>query len=194
MLPVRSRTSACVASCRRGAESGRGDVHLWVRPWPLEIVNGKPLDPGFIAEEVDELRKDLVPGMFRGFTEAAFPATSVPALALAAQGYARGLDIGEAISLELRDLLFEQGEDVSRAAVLDRVAARHELTRTTDTPLVASEYKDGVERGVVGSPHFFTAAGDFFCPALDISRDQGGHLHVRADPDRFERFLEACFG
>ena len=94
---------------------------------------------------------------------------------------------------ELRDLLFEQGEDVSSPAVLDRVAARHDLIRTTDTALVDSEYADGVERGVVGSPHFFTAAGDFFCPALDISRDGSGHLQVRADPDRFGRFLAACF-
>ena len=176
------------------AEAGRGDVRLWVRPWPLEIVNREPLDPGFIAEEVAELRKHLVPGMFRGFTEAAFPATSVPALALAARGYAHGFDVGEAISLELRHLLFEEGVDVSQAAVLDQVAARHELTRTRETALVTSEYANGVQRGVVGSPHFFTAVGDFFCPALDISRDRGGHLYVRADPDRFARFLDACFG
>ena len=112
MSPVRSRTSACVASCQARAEARRGDVRLWVRSWPLEIVNGKPLDPGFIAEEVDELRKRPRTRMFRGFTEAAFPATSVPALALAAQGYARG-SISARQSFSTHDLLFEQGEDVA---------------------------------------------------------------------------------
>ena len=29
---------------------GRADVTLQVRAWPLEIVNGQPLDPPFIAE------------------------------------------------------------------------------------------------------------------------------------------------
>ncbi len=174
--------------------SSRRDVRLWVRSWPLELVNGKPFDPAFIGEEVAELRHDLAPELFRGFTEAAFPATSLPGLALAAQAYEHGFHMGEAVSLELRDLLFERGEDIGRADVLDGVAARCGIERTTDGGRVEAEYAEGRRRGVLGSPHFFTPAGDFFCPALDISRDDGGHLHVRADPEGYDRFLAASFG
>ena len=45
----------------------------------------------------------------------------------------------------------------------------------------------------IGSPHFFTPAGGFFCPSLDVSRDATGRLRVAADPDRFDRFVESCF-
>ncbi|MCC6183750.1 MAG: disulfide bond formation protein DsbA, partial [Microthrixaceae bacterium] len=33
---------------------GRDDVVLRVRSWPLEVVNGAPLDAAFVAEEVDD--------------------------------------------------------------------------------------------------------------------------------------------
>jgi hypothetical protein len=46
---------------------------------------------------------------------------------------------------------------------------------------------------VIGSPHFFTASGDFFCPSLDLSHDPGGRLHVSLDVDRLDAFLVACF-
>ena len=44
-----------------------------------------------------------------------------------------------------------------------------------------------------GSPHFFTPAGAFFCPSLDISRDAQGHLRITADPVGFDQFLDSCF-
>ena len=66
------------------AERDRPDVHLRVRAWPLEVVNGQALDAGFVAEEVDDIRDQVAPDLFAGFTVAAFPATSLPALALAA--------------------------------------------------------------------------------------------------------------
>jgi len=59
--------------------------------------------------------------------------------------------------------------------------------------LVLADYDEGVRRGVIGSPHYFTAGGDFFCPALDVGRDAGGHLHVAPNPERFERFVQSCF-
>ena len=48
---------------------GRPDVHLRVRAWPLEIVNGQPLDPDFIAEEVDDIRGQVAPDLFEGFAQ-----------------------------------------------------------------------------------------------------------------------------
>src|SRR6476646_8870676 len=102
----------------RREELGRHDVRLWVRAWPLELVNGEPLDPDFVGEEVAELRRQVAPDEFRAFTSAGFSATSLPALQLAAAAYAQGDEVGEQVSLSLRWLLFEEGRDIADPAVL----------------------------------------------------------------------------
>jgi predicted DsbA family dithiol-disulfide isomerase len=181
---------------RRDADPALAEVRLRVRSWPLEVVNGRPLDPDFIAEEVDEIREQVAGDLFRAFDPAAFPATSLPAMALAAVGYGMDLATGEAISLELRDLLFERGRDVADIGVLTEVADRHGVAIDLDDPpvdLVLADHAEGEARGVQGSPHFFTPAGAFFCPSLDISRDADGHLRITADPVGFEQFLDSCF-
>jgi hypothetical protein len=176
------------------ARIGRGDVAIRVRSWPLEVVNHAPLDPQFIAAEIDELKHGVAPDLFTGFRAELFPATSLPALSLVAAGYESGLGVGEAISLELRDLLFERGVDISRIDALGPVAQRHRVVfDPTDTSAVLADHAEGVRRGVIGSPHFFTPEGSFFCPALDIRRDDRGHLSITADPEGFERFLATCF-
>jgi len=181
----------------RRAAVGRDDVRLWVRAWPLEIVNGTPLDAGFIAEEIDDIRNQVAPDAFAGFDARAFPASSVPAMTLAAVAYETGLEVGEAVSLELRDRLFERGLGIADADELTEVAARHGLVVTpgelADPSRVLVDHAAGLGRGVIGSPHFFTPAGGFFCPALDVHRDDRGHLHIHADPLGFDAFLEACF-
>jgi len=177
------------------ARRSREDVLLRVRCWPLEIVNGTPLDPALIAEEVDELRSQVAPELFVGFRADRFPPTSMPALALAAHANGMDLATGEAVSLALRDELFERGRDVSSPEVLADVAERFALEASPDgVALVRSDHAEGVARGVIGSPHFFTVAGDFFCPALDIARDDHGQLRIDADPVAFDQFLDACFG
>lgn len=177
----------------RRDELGRDDVRLRVRSWPLEVVNGQPLDPTFIAEEVDDLRDQLGPELFTGFDGSAFPATSLPAMTLAAVGYDMDVTTGERLSLELRDLLFEQNVDVADPDVLDALAARHGIQADlSDHRRVLADHADGVERGVIGSPHFFTPTGGFFCPSLDVHRDDDGHLRITADPDAFDRFIAAC--
>ena len=174
---------------------GCADVGLHVRAWPLEIVNGRPLDPGFVAEEIDDIREQIAPTLFAGFDESAFPASSLPALTLAAAAYEHDLAVGERVSLVLRDLLFEQGVDVADVEALRRLAADHGVTvDLTDTSAVLAEHAEGVARGVVGSPHFFTPAGGFFCPALDIHREASGHLRITADAAGFEEFITTCFG
>ena len=178
---------------RRG-ELGRGDVTLWVRAWPLEIVNSEPLDPHFIAEEVDDIREQVAPTLFAGFVEGSFPASSLPGLTLAAAAYGQDLATGERVSLALRDLLFERGVDISDSEVLGRLAADHEVAvDLTDTRRVLDDHAEGVARGVIGSPHFFTPAGGFFCPSLDVHRDAGGHLRITADTLGFDRFVTTCF-
>jgi predicted DsbA family dithiol-disulfide isomerase len=179
---------------QRRDELGRDDVVLRVRAWPLEVVNGAPLDPAFIAEEVALIRDQAAPDLFVGFSEAAFPATSLPAMALAAAAGDVDRVTGERVSLELRDLLFESGIDIGDVAVLREVAARYGIDRDAmDTDRVLADHAEGIERGVIGSPHFFTPGGDFFCPALDVGRDADGHLHVSPDVEAFAAFLDVCF-
>lgn len=177
---------------RRAA--GRDDVRLHVRAWPLEIVNGSPLDPHFIEEEIDEIREQLDTDLFERFSADAFPASSIPALALTAAAYRHDLAVGEAVALEVRTLCFRGGRDIGAATVLDELTARHGLEVTDeDTAQVHDDLAAGRELGVIGSPHFFTPAGGFFCPALDVGRNDDGHLRIHADPEGFNRFLDACF-
>lgn len=178
----------------RRAELGRDDVRFQVRSWPLEVVNGEPLDAAFIAEEVEEIRPQVAPDLFTGFAVEAFPATSLPALALEAAAYDLGAVTGERVSLELRDRLFERGEDIADLARLRHVADEHGVAfDPADRTAPLHDHHEGVERGVIGSPHFFTPSGSFFCPSLDVGRDDEGHLVVNTDVEGFEHFLEACF-
>ncbi len=165
------------------------DVAMRVKAWPLEVVNGAPLAADFIADEVDEIRSQVAEDLFTGFAPSSFPATSLGALALASAAYERDLTAGEAVSLELRSLVFETGWDVSRPDVLGFVAARHGLDVPADDSAVTAEYDEGRRRGVKGSPHFFVQGGGFFCPSLDIKRDRSGHLNVDIDQAGWETFL-----
>jgi len=178
----------------RRTELGHHGTALWVRSWPLEIINGAPLDPEVTAEKIRVLRAQVAPALFAGFRPDSFPATSLPALALAAAAYESDLALGERVSLELRDLLFEEGEDIAAPDVLASVAGQHDLTvGPRHHQVVLDDLAEGEGRGVVGSPSFFTASGCFFCPALDISHDAEGHLLVTPDQAGFGRFVEACF-
>ena len=167
---------------------------LRVRCWPLEVVNGEPLDAEFIAAEIEDLKDQVSPDLFAGFDPAEFPSSSLPAFALAAAAYDRDLETGEAVSLELRHRLFERGQDVSDPEVLRAVAEAHGLSGAdlADTQAALADHEDGRGRGVIGSPHFFTPGGGFFCPALEIERVDD-HLHITVDQSGFEEFMEACF-
>lgn len=184
------------------AAAERPDVSLWVRAWPLELVNGQPLDPAFIAEEVDEIRDQVAPDLFAGFRADRFPRTSLPAFVLAGDAYAMSAAHGEAASLALRRALFEEGRDIADPAVLAELATELGLPSAAerteadrhggDHPGPLADLAEGRRRGVVGSPHFFTPGGDFFCPSLDIARVDG-HLRITADVDAFTAFAAACF-
>jgi predicted DsbA family dithiol-disulfide isomerase len=177
----------------RRHDLGRDEPRLYVRAWPLELANGMPLDAALIGEEVDELRRQVAPDLFRGFDRSAFPHSSLPAFALAAAAYQRDLPTGEAVSLELRAALFEQGRDVSDPDVLAAIATRHDLRSPDDADRhrAVEDWHDGQARGVVGSPHFFLATGDFFCPTLDISRDNG-QLRITTDEESIATFIDAA--
>ncbi len=170
------------------------EAPLRVRPWPLELVNGKPMDADFIGEEVDDLKAQVSSDLFAAFDSAQFPESTLGALALVESAYDLGVETGEAVSLALRDALFEQGLDVGRSCVLSQIASDFGVPPASESHAAAvrASWDDGVNRGVIGSPHFFTPAGGFFCPALDIERVDG-HLRIRADIDAFEQFLQTAF-
>jgi predicted DsbA family dithiol-disulfide isomerase len=165
---------------------------LWVRSWPLELVNNEGLTYDFVAEQVDAINEGIGTGLFVGLSNAAWPSTTLPALRLTCVGYEAGLSVGEAIALDLRRRLFELGQDIAHPDVLDEVAAQHGLVRPADptdpeSDPPVTEWHIGKERGVQGSPHYFTKSANFFAPSLDIERVDG-KLEVHADPAGFERF------
>lgn len=177
---------------QRRAETG-AVFDLRVRAWPLELVNGAPMDPSFIAEEVEDLRSQVAPDLFTGFRADRFPTSTLAALALAEAAYDAGPGCGERISLALRDALFEDGRDIGRVEVLTDIADSEGLTLVDGDERVRSSWATGVGRGVVGSPHFFAAGGGFFCPALHIERVDG-HLRISPDHDAFDAFVTAAIG
>jgi len=172
---------------------GRPDVAIVVRAWPLEWVNGVALTGAFVAEEVDQLRAQVTPELFVRFRADRFPASTLGPLRLTHAAYAVGPELGEVVALEVRDRLFERGEDVADPAVLATMAAAHGLELDDDDGPVREDWQAGQQRGVVGSPHFFGPGVDAFCPALRISKVDG-HLHIEANPARLDEFAAACFG
>jgi predicted DsbA family dithiol-disulfide isomerase len=182
------------AARRERERRGRSDVAFLIRPWPLELVNVAPLDPHVTARHVRELREQVAPELFADFDENRFPTSTLPALSLALGAYEKDAATGEAVSWALRDALFESGQDISEASVLDTIARTFAVPEdaSRETAGVELEWRRGQARGVKGSPHFFCGTSDAFCPALDISRNETGDLALRANAERLLTFLEVC--
>jgi len=178
----------------RREQLGRDDVVLRVRAWPLEFVNGVPLDADFVAGEIDALRETVAHDLFKGFDPLRFPHTTIPALSRAAAAYRRSDRIGEAMSLALRTALFEDGHDIGDPRELATIVRRFDLEYSDADALrsVNDDWHEGTRRGVIGSPHFYFDNNAFFCPTLDISRVEG-HLKIDFDPDAFAAFTNTIF-
>ena len=168
-------------------------VDVVVRAWPLEWVNGSPLDDDAVVTKAAALTEQLGVDDFGGLRADAWPTSTLPALDLAADAYARDPATGLAVSLELRQALFERGENIGGHDVLASIAAAHGLDATAAGPAVRaaveSDYADGQRRGVQGSPHFFVGDDAFFCPALDLGHDADGHLTARFDSAMLAEFF-----
>jgi predicted DsbA family dithiol-disulfide isomerase len=177
------------------ASRGRPDVLIRVRAWPLELVNGAPLDPDLTRQHVDELREQVAPTMFRNLDLDRFPTSTLDALALVVRGYRTDPSLGERASFVLRDALFESGQDISNSIVLERIADEIGISMPdeSDHAAVLTDWQEGRERGVKGSPHFFCGTIDAFCPSLDISKAPGHGLSIARDASRLTEFLEQCF-
>ncbi|MBS1848578.1 MAG: DsbA family protein [Actinobacteria bacterium] len=175
-------------------DRGGSSPKLWIRAWPLETINDGPFDGDLLADEIAALRGGVAPELFAGFDPKTFPSTAMPAFALAAAGHRVGPAVGEAVSIELRNRLWEHGEDIADPGVLAEVADVHGIEVTdADRATVAADHAEGEARGVIGSPYFFANGEGFFCPTFNVSRDGSG-FHVTPDRERFATFVAAALG
>jgi predicted DsbA family dithiol-disulfide isomerase len=177
------------------ARSGRSDVAIWVRAWPLELVNGSALDPVVTAEHAGDLRRQVAPSLFEHLDVDRFPSSTLNALALANRAYRTDPQTGERVSFALRNALFEEGRDISERATLESLA--HDLgvamPDESDRAGVLADWSEGQRRGVLGSPHFFCAETDVFCPSLDITKDPVRGVSIVKNASRLSEFLAHCF-
>lgn len=181
----------------RRAERGVSEPRLRIRAWPLEMVNGAPLDPQHIAAEITALRHSVRPDLFAGFSVESFPQTSMAAFALTAAADRTGNPvIIEEVGMALRHAVFEEGIDIGQPDLVTPIAARfglEPLDPESTAAAVRADWQEGASRGVVGSPHFFTDdGGSWFCPGLDISRDSRGDFVVEWKKGT-ENFVHSVF-
>jgi predicted DsbA family dithiol-disulfide isomerase len=167
----------------RRSERALTEPALRIRAWPLELINGRPLDPHHIGAEISALRASVRPDLFAGFSIDTFPGTSMAAFALTAAADRTGDPVlAEQVGMALRNTVFEQGLDIGLPAVVAPLAAHFgldPLDGDATVEAVTADWDEGRSRGVIGSPHFFTPdEGSWFCPGLDISRDDVGNFVV----------------
>ena len=167
-------------------------VDVLVRAWPLEWINGAPMDPVAVQAKAKALCQQLDVDDFNGFRADRWPDSTVAALNLAASAYERDAATGLAVSLAVRTALFEKGLDISDPAILAEIAEVFDLPTPIEEPSAAvqADYAEGKDRGVTGSPHFWIDEHhDFFCPSLDLGRDHAGDLTAQFDTYGLEQFL-----
>lgn len=166
----------------RRAELGRDQPVLDIRAWPLELINGTPLDAHHVAAEIDGLRAVVAPDTFAGFRIDTFPTTTMPAFGLAAAAAATGdVRLVEQVGLALRHALYEEGRDIGDPAEVARVGTPFGIVALDHDATAAAVHADwdaGKAAGVIGSPHFFADGDSWFCPALAISRDDEGRFVI----------------
>lgn len=173
---------------------GRPDIGIVVRAWPLELVNGAPMDAHKAAHHANDLRAQVAPELFAHLDVDHFPGSTLDALALTVRAYRTGVEVGERTAFALRDALFEHGRDIGDARVLAEIANELgvALPDAADRRQVLDDWDEGKRRGVVGSPHFFSGGANLFCPALAITRTDAG-LSIEQDRAKLVSFLQACF-
>ena len=135
------------------ARTGRTDVAIWVRAWPLELVNGAPLDPSVTWEHADDLREQVAPNLFRHLDVDRFPSSTARCPRTGQPGLSDRPPAGERVSFALRDALFEEGRDIS--------TRRHARALARDLGVVMPDESDRCRRA--GGLARWNAA---WCPRL----------------------------
>ena len=172
----------------------RVSLCLRVKAWPLEWINGTPLAPDLLTREIEALRARVAPDLFAGFDPTLFPLTSIPAFGLAAAAYDLDDSTGAAVSLALRDALFEHGQDIADDNILWDIGRRFDiepLDHTSAEDAVRVDWEDGKKRSVQGSPHFFVGDRNWFCPSLRISHN-GERFDIQIADNAMRDFYAAA--
>ena len=154
---------------------------------------GSPLDVDGVATKAAALEAELGVDDFSGFRRDRWPDTTLPALNLADAAYQRDAATGLAVSLLLRKLLFEEGQDISDQQILAQIADDFALpTPSAEASTgVHADYVEGTRRGVRGSPDFWVEGREFFCPSLHIGHDVEGNLTASFDDDGIREFVRS---
>ena len=195
MCGAHSHMSGCCGSSKGVAEIGASDVSLVVRAWPLELVNGVPLDAGLISQKVRTFRDQVAPNLFRGLDSAPSPSTSMPALRLEAARASQSAAAGNGSASPYGRQCSNTGVTSPTGECLREIAA----SCGVDDPVpvsdndVIEDWLAGKQRGVVGSPHFFAAEGNWFCPSLTITQTDDG-LWMADNQHGLDRLAAICLG
>lgn len=177
----------------RRERDGTGPT-LVIRAWPLELVNGSPMDAKATGEKIAAIREQLAPDLFVGFDVDSFGDSSLPAMALTTAAYRHDLQTGEAVAMAVREALFEHGQDVTDPDVLSAIGSAHGVSvDESDHEKVLVDWEEGKSLGVIGSPHFLVQDKGYFCPGLEISHYETG-LSVVAKQSAFDEFIEKALG
>ena len=187
-------THVGLRAVKERARSGRGDVAIWVRAWPLELVNGAPLDPAVTKAHADDLRNQVAPNLFQHLDVERFPARpSMPShWPTAPIGPGPTPASGPA---SRSAMLSSKRAGTSRTQPCCnalRAISGSRCPTATDRSDVVEDWGEGVRRGVLGSPHFFCGDTDVFCPSLDITRDAVEGMSIVKDVSRLTEFLAQC--
>jgi predicted DsbA family dithiol-disulfide isomerase len=180
---------------RQARAQKRGKASIAVHAWPLEWVNGEPVDRDLVADEIAALQASVAPELFKGFDAAPWPATSIPAFGLVASGYALDDATGEALTFAVRDALFEESRDIADAEVLHHIGAPYGVAPMSQADAEAAARQDferGRNRLVRGSPHFFVGDRDWFCPGLNITK-RGEVLDIDVAENTMQEFYDTAF-
>ncbi len=175
-------------------DSGRTDLFIRVRAWPLELVNGAAQDPSATQAHAVEVREQVAPTMFANVALDPFPTSTLQALALVERAYRMDPALGERASFVLRDAMFEEGRDISDPAVLESIATGLgvRMPEAADDAAVLADWHEGQRRGVRGSPHFFCGEVDAFCPSLTITKVPDAGSTITLDTVRLTAFMAQC--
>ncbi len=177
------------------ARAGRTDVAIWVRAWPLELVNGVQLDPTVTWEHAEDLRDQVAAEPLQSPRcrpvpdfDPRGPGPGQPGLSDRPAGRRAGQlrPAGRAV----RGGPGHLGPGDARVPG-PRPRRCPCPTGRTGLPCVA-DWDEGQRRGVLGSPHFFCGDTDVFCPSLDITKDPVDGLSVVRDVSRLTAFMERC--
>jgi predicted DsbA family dithiol-disulfide isomerase len=179
------------------------------RAFPLELVNRRPTPKRVLDGEIPVAAALGPHAGWRTWRrpEYEYPVTTVPALAAVQAAAAQGAHAAEELDRALRIAMFVESRCISVRSVILDVAERcpavdHErLAQELDGggahATVITQWREGQEIGVRGSPHlFFPDGSDVFNPGvttatLDVEHEYFVHVE-RDDPSVYDTLVTAA--